>query len=226
MSNFEVLDNVQHRDLQVAQDLRLNPQDGLGYVQVFPSELDAAHKEYPVFFRKNSDTGKFFLVALLADAFTSNAYLKDSKWTANYIPLMVRRGPFLMARVGNELSLCLNLADERVNKPGERLFDDSGTLTPYAESISKLFSAIHQGHEQADLLVTALSEHGLIEALEINDKSPSSDGNLSGLYSVNPKKLRQLTGDALAHLNGTGLLQLAYFIASSSANIRLLLAAE
>lgn len=222
MANIVVVDNKTHRDVRVLCQPKLCPQDGLGYIQVFLSELDSVHKEYPVFIKKNSDTGEFLLVALLSLDPDKNINLKNGRWDSKYIPMMARRGPFIIGRSGDSLNLCVDMEDARVDGEGERLFSQDGKPSGLANKAARLLSLIHHGYQQSEKFFKMLDAESLIESLTVEAFQGNRGANLKGLYSINPRKLRQLSRCSLERLNSAGFLQYAYFIASSASNIGLL----
>ena len=225
MANIVVLDNVSHRQLTVKEDYLLQAQDGLGSIPIFPAELDAAHKEFSIFIRKHSDTGQFFLSALLAPDENDNVYFDHGRWRSRYIPLMARRGPFLMAKANDDdaINMCIDLDDKRVHADGERLFDEHGKPGALTERTAAILNLIHQGHQQTTVLLNALTALNLIEPININTTLSGDSGAMfSGLYSINADKLKR-HDTAITALNAAGYLQHAYFIASSASNVIALL---
>ena len=98
MSNLVVLSPEHHQ--QFAVETRYLPNLGYdhGSAMISPIEIPAAQRAYPLVFRKHQETGRFFLNALLGFAADENLYL-DGKgnWLTDYVPLAVRKGPFLIA---------------------------------------------------------------------------------------------------------------------------------
>ncbi|WP_299945021.1 SapC family protein [uncultured Microbulbifer sp.] len=219
MTNIVILDSKRNRDIKVAFEPRLTPQDGLGHIQVFPSELEAAHKEFPVFFKKHSGTGQFFLVAILSLQENGNIFSSDGSWDSRYIPLMSRRGPCMIGRNDGSLSLCVDLNDARVGEQGQRLFDEQGFTTETAKEVARILSVIHQGKIQSDHLMDALNAESLIEPISVAYPKGAPLCNLQGLYSINPRKLQDLQPAPLQQLNRSGALRSAYLLASSAANL-------
>ncbi|NQD36431.1 SapC family protein [Permianibacter sp. IMCC34836] len=220
MANITLLDGNRHRTLRVRTGYRLRSHDGLGLIPILPAELDAAHKEFPLFACKQTDTGRFFFCALLAATATGNAFLDPrGEWLSRYVPLLARRGPFLMHDDGNGLKLCIDLDDPRVGGDGERLYDDAGQPTPHARHMATLMHTIHEGQQQTAALVDALTSQQLLEPIAIDHPGEM----LRGLYAINPDRLKALDATVLSNLNRAGHLQAAYFLASSLGNLRPLL---
>ena len=70
--------------------------DATGMVLAFPSEYAELQREYPIFFRKDRDSGEWQSVALLGFEQHENLFLQDGRWNASYLPGAVARGPFLI----------------------------------------------------------------------------------------------------------------------------------
>ncbi len=222
MANVTVLDGNQHRLLRVRTGMRLQPYDGLGLLTVVPAELDAAHKEFPLFARKDPDTGRFFLCAVLGVQADQNQFLDASGgWRTRYVPVFARRGPFLMHAGSDGVRLCVDLDDPRVGGDGERLYDDAGQPSAFARQVASTMRMIHDGEQQTASLTQALTQYQLLEPIQIAHPGEL----LRGLYAINPDRLKALDAAALATLNQAGHLQSAYFLASAVANLAVLLAA-
>ncbi len=220
MANVTVLDGNRHRALRVRNGLRLQAYDGLGSLPIVPAELDAAHKEFPLFARKHPDTGRFLLCAIVGSQPDRNEFLSErGDWRTRYVPLYARRGPFLMHADDSGVRLCVDLDDPRVGGDGERLYDDAGQPAAYARQIASIMRTIHDGEQQTLELTSALAAQQLLEPIQIAHPGEL----LRGLYSVNPDRLKALDAAALTALNAAGHLQAAYFLASSVGNLSALL---
>ena len=58
MARYELLNNVAHKDLRVATRFGREFGDDVGMVPAFPSEYAELQREYPIFFRKDRDSGE------------------------------------------------------------------------------------------------------------------------------------------------------------------------
>ncbi|HVY63308.1 MAG TPA: SapC family protein, partial [Gammaproteobacteria bacterium] len=96
MARHEMLNNVTHKDLRVITRHAAEFGDNLGSVLTFPTEYGDIQREYPIFFRKDPQTGEFGSVALLGFAKDENLFLDETGWHARYIPGVIARGPFLI----------------------------------------------------------------------------------------------------------------------------------
>ena len=96
MSNYKILNNDVHKDLRVNTSRSAQLGDNIMYTMTFPMEFRDIQSCYPIFFCKDPESGQLYPAALLGFEQDQNLFLSDSGWDATYIPLMVRRHPFLI----------------------------------------------------------------------------------------------------------------------------------
>lgn len=234
MAKHVMLNNVAHHDLRVITRHDAALGDNVGTVLTFPTEYGDVQREYPIFFRKDSQTGEFQSIALLGFQQDENLFLQDDgTWQATYIPGIVARGPFLIGfqnqDVAGELRrepvIHVDLDDPRVSRTeGEPVFLPQGGNTRYLERIGTVLQGIHQGLAIGKAMFEAFTAYHLIEPVNVEIKfSAEEQFNLRGLYTVGEEKLRALDGDALFKLNSTGFLQGAFLVIASLNNVKKLI---
>ena len=96
MSNIELLDNVTHKDLKVITQNSAKLGDNNNDAMIFANEFVEIQREYPIFLRKDPETGQFYASAMLGLEQNENLFLHNDRWMARYIPAVVARGPFLI----------------------------------------------------------------------------------------------------------------------------------
>jgi hypothetical protein len=232
MANHQLLDNVTHKDLRVR--LKYGPEfgDNVGTVLAFPTELADLQREYPIFLRRDSN-GEYFAVALLGFAGDENLYLDGDRWDAFYLPGIVGRGPFMIGfqerQEGEETKrqavLHVDMDHPRVSQTeGERVFLEQGGYSPYLQRVTRVLDGLHEGYAVTKSMFAALNELGLIAPVEMEVKLTGQQPlNLQGFYSIDREKLAELPAEALHKMNRTGLLQGAYLILASQANLEKLI---
>ncbi len=234
MPNFALLNNVDHKNLRIIRDYSPQYGDGEMSVVTFPQEFRAIQNEYPIFLKKNTETGKFIPVALTGLRQNENLFLSEKGWDAQYIPASVKRRPFLIGvqppkqgEVNQPSRLVyIDMDSPRVNEvAGDPVFLPHGGYSPYLESMVDLLEYIQYGTELNEQFVDALLAHELIEVvtLEITLKNGERN-NLAGLYTINEEKLNGLAGSAAAELHTKGFLECIYMVLASQANMLKLIA--
>lgn len=231
MKNNVLLNNVSHQNLKVITRFGAEFGDNVGSVMVFPTEFVELQKEYPILFRRNPETQKYYATALLGLNKSENLFLNPeigSGWAASYIPASVAKGPFLIGfqsldsgKTQNTV-IHINLDHVKVSQQdGYPLFLEHGGNSPYLEHIAKVLNLIHQGMIVQDVMFELFSEFDLLEAIDIDiDLNNGEKYKLTGNYTINEEKLAELSGDKLEKLNKMSFLPLAYAAITSLTNIR------
>ena len=229
MPRHELLDNVTHKNIKVLTHHHPSFGDIASYTHIFNSEFRQAQREYPLFFRKNTETGKFETIALFGFAQEENLYLDNHGWHAHYIPLTIQRRPFLIGfQHDNENGIVtqrpvihIDMESSRINTTrGKQIFLPKGGESPYLQKISAILDAINQGHAHNNTFVQCLVDYDLIESVNINvTLNNGSNHRLTNLYTIHEEKLAQLHGNALDKLHKTGFLQDAHMIIASMVNL-------
>ena len=94
MTNRIVLNNVDHGDLTVSPRFGTAFGDRVNSVRIFPTEYEAASREYAILFRHDAESAQTFAVALLGLDADQNLFLEGEGWNARYVPAVQARGPF------------------------------------------------------------------------------------------------------------------------------------
>ena len=233
MANFELLNNVDHKDLRIIITRSAEYGDNTWFTQTFPQEFRNLQKHYPIFFTKNTETGKFRPVAIFGFENRENLFLDEDGWDASYIPLNIMRQPFLIGFQesqedgpdGQQLVVSIDMDNPRVSETeGEPVFLEHGGNSEFLEQITSILNVIQQGSERNKLFVDMLLGMDLLESfvldIQLND---GSEHRLSGFYTINEESLAGLKGDDLVILNNHGFLEAVYMVIASMSNISTLI---
>lgn len=229
MANYALLNNVQHKDLKVNIEKSAAMGNNQMYAPVFPFEYKEAQSYYPIFFQKDSEGG-YFSIALFGFEQGENLYLGDKGWTAEYVPLMVEKEPFLIGfqkqKVDGEEKvetvIHIDMDSPRVNaEEGVPVFLPHGGNSDYLSRISGILKKIYDSQDETNKFYARIKELDLLESFNLDvTLRDGSVNRLAGLYTVNEDKVRGLPDETLLELNKTGMLELLYMLIASLANIR------
>lgn len=217
-----LLNNIDHKDLRIITRHSAEFGDDVMYALTFPAEFRNVQAHYPIVFGKSKD-GIFQPLTLFGFKQGQNLFLSRSGWDATYVPLMVKRQPFLIGTGGNnEMMVHVDLDHPRVSRTeGENVFREHGGNTDYLERISSMLLTIHQGLQATQPFVTALLELDLLESFTFDIQlSDGSQNRLTGFYTVHEERLQKLDGAALERLHKQGYLQAAFMVIASLSNLR------
>lgn len=224
MSNYQLLNNVEHKDIKVNVEKSAALGNNQSYSVVFPFEFKYVQADYPIFFVKDKQD-KFLAIALHGFEQEENLFLSEQGWQADYIPLMVEREPFLIGFQGEETDpqpvIHIDMDSPRVNtKQGLDVFLPHGGNNDYINKISAILKTIHDNQDASQAFLDKLTELELIESfnldIQLND---GSNNRLAGFFTINEDRLKQLSGDQLAELNQSGMLNLIFMVIASHSKV-------
>lgn len=230
MPRHAMLNNITHKNLRVITRFGAQFGDNVGTVLTFPTEFSDVQREYPIFFRKDPQTGEYSSIALLGFSKDENLYLEGDRWDAAYIPGVVARGPFLIGfqerneggDVRRDPMIHIDLDNPRVSETeGESVFLEMGGNSRYLDQIVNVLSGINDGLEMSKAMFALFSELNLIEPVNLEIKLDGEERyEVVGLHTVSEPKLRELGADAVHRLHRSGFLQGAYLVIASLNNVR------
>jgi hypothetical protein len=233
MSNFQIVSASKHGQTRVVTAQDSSYGDSLMYVPTFPLEFRDIQSCYPIFFLKEVETGQFFAAALCGFEPEENLFLNNGNWDASYLPMMIRRQPFLIARQTVDPKsadetlpvISIDMDHTRVSdKEGERLFSEEGKPSDFLQEAIQLLKKIHRAHQHNENFTKTLLQYDLLESLTLDITfNNGSKKSLTDFYTINETKLYELEGQALAHLNKEGFLQPIFMAIASFSRLRALI---
>lgn len=230
-NNYVLLNNVEHQNLKVITKRSAQYGDDVNFAMTFPLEFRKIQSCYPIFLRKDANTGQFLPIALFGFEPRENLYLGEDGWDAHYVPLMIQRQPFLIGlqQVQGEGDTQQAVVSIDINSPrvseteGEALFLEHGGISEYLASMTEMLETIRLANEMNAGFVEALLELDLVESvtmqIELQDRSKHE---LLGYYTINEEKLQALNGEVLAGLHSSHYLESIYMMLASLSSFRTL----
>jgi hypothetical protein len=230
MPKHVMLNNITHKDLRVITRQAAEFGDNVGTVMTVPTEFAELQREYPIFFRKDANTGEFVSVALLGFSKDENLFLDERGWNATYIPALIARGPFLIGfqerQEGGDVKkdpvVHLDLEDPRVsNTEGEALFMPQGGNSRYLQHVAAILNGVNLGLSVSKSMFDAFTAADLIEPLKLEVTISSQEQyNVLALHTISQQKLGNLDADTLHKLHREGFLHCAFLVANSLPNVQ------
>ncbi|WP_374763757.1 SapC family protein [Yunchengibacter salinarum] len=234
MANHRLLNNVDHADLKVRSRRCAELGDAVHYAIAYPSEFRNLQAHYPIFFHRDAGSGTFHAVAMLGFEKGENLFLTDTGpdkgpnagtgWDADYIPLSVERGPFMIGFEPQDGSpvLHIDMDSPRLSSTeGNPIFLPHGGHTPYLERMMTVLNQLHQGHQMEQAFMETLLDMDLLEPLTLDlELDDGSQNRLAGFHVIHEEALYGLDGDGLARLNAANYLLPVYMAVASLSRIK------
>lgn len=233
MANHALLNNLDHKDLKIITEKSEKYGNNVMHSVVYPFEFKHVQANYPIFFHKDVTHNTYTALALFGFEEKENLFLHDNQWQASYIPLMIEREPFLIGlqsgiengeTVENPM-IHLDLDNPRVSKEqGSDIFLPHGGNSEYINRVSSILNAIHESKPSTKLFMDTLTELDLFESFNLDIQLTNGSNNrLTGFFTINEDKLKDLSGEQLEAMNKSGLLKLIYMVIASHENINALI---
>ena len=132
MSNFQILNNVDHKDLRIVEAAGREFGDAIHSCPAYTFEFRDLQVDFPLLLQATDQDG-LIPVAVMGFESGENLFLKESEWTALSRPAFMRKGPFLIgqhqSQEGEEVRLLsVDMAHPRVSQgtEGEAVFQPPG----------------------------------------------------------------------------------------------------
>lgn len=232
MTNLVNLDRNIHQNLRVRDEQAFASCKDVTMCAVVLNEIARLVIEYPIVFTKNGETGQFVCVALFGVDPDRNLFWRNGRWDSFCVPLNVGRQPFFVGLADKradgtdtkELVTCIDLDNPGVQQTeGEPLFDAAGNQSAYLQHKMTLLAELVDGEVKSREFTKKLTELELIHPIQLELKSPGQQSRkITGLYSIDERKLRTLDIAVVAELNTRGYLHAMYAMLSSLGHLQIL----
>lgn len=230
MSNHVLLDNVTHKDIKVRLERGVELGDNMGYAVIVPREFRQVIASYPIVFRKNNG-GQFEAVALFGFHERENLFLRGNVWDADYLPLSVRRIPFMIGysydqeQGARQPVVHIDVGHPRVSQEmGVPVFLEHGGISPYLQEINSVLGELLNGVDDSSRFIKALAATNLLEPFTLNIKLESGQSiAVKGFYTISEEKLRELPDTDILAFHKNNYFELIYEAIASLSNLRALI---
>ena len=226
----ETLDNVTHKDIRIITRYDAALGDNLRITPVVPREFRFLIMDYPIFITKNPQTGQFIFSTVLGFDEGENLFLGADGWDAAYIPMNIRRQPFLIGKpegssAADDAVVQLDMDSPRVSMTeGEPVFLPQGGISDFMANIQSILAELLRGSEDTANTIDLLNRFELIDPLRLDIEFANQQKmQFEGLFSIHEENLIGLKGDQLATLHEAGVLETVFLLQASTAQVQRLI---
>lgn len=229
-ATIKKLNNLDHATLTVIDRYGQEWGDSRMSCLAYTVEMRQLQTTYPLLFQMTPEATHPLPIALMGFEPTENLFLDDSGWGSDVIPMMMRKGPFLIAQEndpsgGARSVIAIDESHPKVAPDGgQALFLEFGGHSDYLEQMIQLLERIESAHQHTLAFAMILNELGLVSPLEfaitLNNGETHS---LQGFFGVDEEQLAALPPGDLGTLHAEGFLTpLFMMVASQSQMARLI----
>jgi len=208
MARFELLNPNAHSKLRLLPP----PDTGAHFTQIVSSEFTTAATSCPIMLTKDPETGNFFAGVVLSLK-PGEAPLKSVEERGGFQPLSLQCNGFYIS----DEHIAVDLDNPRFSEAeGDLLFTETQQPADSLRQVQVALGKFQTGIETTKAFIAALTEHKLIEAIDMSLNFDSGERiALKNLYTVSMDKLHELEDGAIIQLFRAGHLELAYTVAAS-----------
>ena len=237
------LSRGEHAGLRIRADLVEASAATQHLVPIVVSEFRKSAVQYPIVFAKNPETGRFSAYVLNGLGVEENLFWSGTELDVAYVPLNVRRQPFYvgtndapplgvpsLAPAGGSARsldsagsnvLCIDLDSPCLEASGAKtLVNPDGSDSDYLKGILSILGELIAGRKATEQFIATVLSLDLLAPIMLDivldDGTPLQ---VTGLYSVDEEKLRQLEAGEVARLWQIGYLDLIYTVLIASGQI-------
>lgn len=197
-----------NKKVRITSDFRFASQFHVAYVTVH--EFVRAASIYPVLFLEDKENDTFRPVALMGLAAGENLFIDaDGKWSASYIPAIIRRYPFALSKSKDADSyiVCLDEASDLLSDTeGAPLFDAQGNPTDVIENVKRYLGELQQMDQMTQDFSKFLVQNNLLTPLSMRVNAGEQVRNITGCYVINEERLNNFSETKFQEVRQKGYL--------------------
>ncbi len=217
------LNSERHGALKLKQDNTFHFAGGTHVASIMTSEFYRAATTYPIVFVEEPKNDEFRPVVLLGLQPKKNLFVNaEGKWEAIYIPAILRRYPFVLARTEEDgrFAVCVDEDSGFFSETeGQPLFDGEGQPGQLLENVKKYLAQLQQMDQVTQQFCQTLKEHNLFAPLNMRVRKAESVQNITGAYAINDKRMDALSDETFLEWRKQKILPLIYNHLFSLSNI-------
>lgn len=210
------LQNERHAKLNVKQIDSFFFAADLHVASIMANEFYRAASTYPIVFIEDQTEDAFRPVVLLGLQPQENLFVNaEGRWEATYVPAIIRRYPFALARTDEEgrFTVCIDEESDFFTEEkgeGKPLFDEEGNPGPLLENVKQYLSQLQQMEQLTRQFCSKLKEQNMLAPLNMRVRQADSVKNITGAYAVNDQRMASLNDETFLAWRKENLLPLIY----------------
>ena len=203
----QVLDKNQHAELRFQPATDFAFARSLTSAPLAPLEIAEAAEYYPILFTPSGMLNPLAVLGLRE----RNVFLNDkNQWLDTYVPVHVRRYPFILGRVGetDEYLLAADLDAPQFNPTeGDKVFVDSH-INPHFNQVVELLNSYERNLREGRAVMSELETTGVLVAKDLNFREGNEVHLIGGFRVVDREKVMALDNATLARWVRNGLMSM------------------
>ena len=194
--------------------------EGFGFASQFHIAYVTTHEFvrsaaiYPLVFIEDKEKDEFRPVALLGLDAGENLFVgENGKWSASYVPAIIRRYPFALSQASDDgrFLVCVDEGSELLSDTeGTPLFNEQGEPTEVIENVKRYLSELQQMDAITAEFCKFLAKNNLFVPLNMRVRQNDKIKNISGCYVINEERLNNLSDELFLEMRSKHYLPAIY----------------
>lgn len=226
---------VQPVSLEKHGNFKVKPVDtfdfarGIHLSSVMIHEFFRAASTYPIVFVEDQNSSNFRPVVLLGLIQGENLFVNaESKWEATYIPAIIRRYPFALAKTQDEsrFTVCIDeqspFVTDNEQEEGQPLFEN-GEPSAMIERVKQYLGELQQMEVLTQQFCEDFQHKNMFSPLNMRVRDADAVRNISGAYAINEQRLASLSDEDFLQIRKKNYLPAIYTHLASLSQIERLI---
>jgi len=215
-----------HKDTKVKQIDNFNFAKEVNMASIMVHEFSRAASVYPIVFVEDKDKDMFKPVVLFGFDEGENLFVdEENKWKSSYIPAIIRRYPFALAKTDDNgrFTVCIDEESDFVNTDeGQALFEKDEPAE-VMERVKKYLAELQQMDAFTDEFCKFMGSKNMFTPLNMKIKVDNEIKNISGAYIINEERLNALSDESYLEMRTKKFVPVIYSHLSSLSQIERLM---
>ena len=218
--NFVPLDKEKHKDLKVAVNTSFSFAKNTHLAAATIREFAQLAATMPLVFIEDTNAKRHHVVTMLGMEQGQNLFLTGDSWKGPHVPMNILRYPFDVRPDGDKLGVYIDENSDLISDEGQALFTEAGEASEFLDNRQKFLADLANSEMLTQRFVAKVVELDLLDPIQI--RLTYQDGkqrNVTGMMSINEKKLLELPEEQVLELHKQGFLGAIYAVMMSVGQI-------
>ena len=214
--NFVPLDKEKHKDLKVAVNTSFSFAKNTHLAAATIREFAQLAATMPLVFIEDTTSKRHHVVTMLGMEQGQNLFLTGDNWKGPHVPMNILRYPFDVRPDGDKLGVYIDENSDLISDEGQALFTEAGEASEFLDNRQKFLADLANSEMLTQRFVAKVVELDLLDPIQI--RLTYQDGkqrNVTGMMSINEKKLLELPDEQVLELHKQGFLGAIYAVMMS-----------
>ncbi|MBD3586120.1 SapC family protein [Salinimonas sp. HHU 13199] len=209
--NYIPLDKEKHKNTKLAVNNTFAFAKNTHLAAASIKEYAQLASTMPIVFIRDPKSERFHSVAMLGMEQGQNLFLATDRWKGPHVPMNVMRYPFDVRPEGDKLGIYIDENAEMLGDEGQPLFTDAGEPSDFLKNRQEFLGELANSEMMTQRFIKQVTELDLLEEVQIRlVYQNNQQRNVTGMLSINEKKLLELPEEKVLELHKAGFLGAMY----------------